>query len=177
MTIAEDRYRMLLGASTALADQPTVKAVLQSLRGVLSSISRLHGADLYGLSEDGSSLRLLDFDKEVDAPVIQIGTKIPCVGAVAEVIHEQKPVLLPDLAEEMSKHPELASYAPAVCRSKHIFVSRIYRAQTIRNTCINQGSGTGISSGRCEADAIDGFARCHCAGVRIGKGSGGAVST
>ena len=46
MTIAEDRYRMLLGASTALADQPTVKAVLQSLRGVLSSTSRLHGAEL-----------------------------------------------------------------------------------------------------------------------------------
>ena len=56
MTITEDRYRMLLGASTALADQPTVKAVLQSLRGVLSSTSRLHGAELYVLSDDGESL-------------------------------------------------------------------------------------------------------------------------
>ena len=53
MTITEDRYRMLLGASTALADQPTVKAVLQSLRGVLSSTSRLHGAELFVLSDDG----------------------------------------------------------------------------------------------------------------------------
>ena len=56
MTITEDRYRMLLGASSALADQPTVKAVLQSLRGVLSSTSRLHGAELYVLSDDGESL-------------------------------------------------------------------------------------------------------------------------
>ncbi len=122
MTITEDRYRMLLGASSALADQPTVKAVLQSLRGVLSSISRLHGADLYVVSEDGSSLRLLEFDKEADAPVIQVGTEIPCDGALAEVIHEQKPVFLPDLAEEMSKHPALASYAPqSVGRSTYLF--------------------------------------------------------
>jgi formate hydrogenlyase transcriptional activator len=129
MTITEDRYLMLLGASSALADQPTVKAVLYSLRSVLSSASRLHGADLYVLSEDGSSLRLLDFDKEVDAPVIQIGTKVPCVGAVAEVIHEQKPVLLPDVAEEMLKHPELASHAPqSVGRSTYLFpVSTVHK--------------------------------------------------
>jgi hypothetical protein len=55
MTITEDRYRMLLGASSALADQPTVKAVLHSLRGALSSMSRLHGAELYVLSDDGES--------------------------------------------------------------------------------------------------------------------------
>jgi len=129
MIITEDRYRMLLGASSALADQPTVKAVLQSLRSVLSSTSRLHGADLYVLSEDGSSLRLLDFDKEVDAPMIPIGTKVPCVGAVAEVIREQKPVLLPDVAEEMSKHPELASYAAqSAGRSTHLFpVSTVHK--------------------------------------------------
>ena len=35
--MAEDRYRTLLDAFSAVADQRTVKAVLQSLRGVLSN--------------------------------------------------------------------------------------------------------------------------------------------
>ena len=42
MTTTEDRYRSLLDASSTLAEQPTVKAVLHSLRDVLSSSSRLH---------------------------------------------------------------------------------------------------------------------------------------
>jgi formate hydrogenlyase transcriptional activator len=122
MTIAEERYRTLLNASSALADQPTVKAVLQSLRSVFSSISRLHGADLYVLNEGGNDLRLLDSDKEADGPLIKIGTKLPCVGAAGQVIHEQKPVFLPDVAEEMLKHPELAPYAPqSVGRNSYLF--------------------------------------------------------
>ena len=59
MRSTEDRYRTLLDASSALADQPTIKAVLHSLRDVLSSTSRLHGAELYVLSNDGDSLHLL----------------------------------------------------------------------------------------------------------------------
>jgi formate hydrogenlyase transcriptional activator len=122
MTIAEDRYRTLLSASRAVADQPTVKAVLQSLRSVLSSTSRLHGADLYVLNDGGESLRLLDADKEADAPVIEIGTKLPLVGAVAEVIERQKPVFLPDVSQEMLKLPELASFAAqSVGRSTYLF--------------------------------------------------------
>src|SRR5215469_8393144 len=118
-TITEERYRTLLDASSALADQPTVKA---SLRSVLSSTTSLHGADLYVLDEDGNSLRLLDFDKEADAPLISIGTKLRCVGATAEVIQKQKPVLLPDVAEEMAKYPELAPYASqSVGRSTYLF--------------------------------------------------------
>jgi hypothetical protein len=47
MTMTDDRYRTLLGAFSAVADQPTVKAVLHSLRGVLASTSKLHGVELY----------------------------------------------------------------------------------------------------------------------------------
>ena len=86
MTITEDRYRMLLGASTALADQPTVKAVLQSLRGVLSSTSRLHGAELYVLSDDGESLSTFEFDRDADAPAIKRGAKLLRIGPVAQVL-------------------------------------------------------------------------------------------
>src|ERR1700687_188500 len=46
------RYRALLDASTAMVEQPTVKAVLHSVRGVLSSICRLHGVHLWVLGSD-----------------------------------------------------------------------------------------------------------------------------
>jgi formate hydrogenlyase transcriptional activator len=122
MTIVEDRYRTLLDASAALADQPTIKAVLRSLRDVLSSVSALHGADLYVLSDEGTSLHLVDFDKEADAPVVKIGTKVASIGAAAEVLEEQKPVFVPDTGQEMLRHPELAPFAPqSVGRSTYLF--------------------------------------------------------
>lgn len=129
MTITEERYRTLLDASSALADQPTIKAVLRSLRDVLSNVSALHGAHLYVLSDDGNGLQLLDSDKEPDAPSIKIGTKLPLLGPVAQVIDEQKPLLLADVSQEMSKYPELAAYAPeSAGRSSYLFpVSTSYK--------------------------------------------------
>src|SRR5271166_2176016 len=122
MTSAEDRYRALLDASSTLAEQPTVKAVLHSLRGVLSSTSKLHGAGLYVLDDDGESLHVLEFDRDPDAPPIRIGTKVSRIGAAARVLEEQKPVFLPDVSQEMLKHPELAPYAAeSVGRSTYLF--------------------------------------------------------
>src|SRR5271157_2660651 len=114
MISAEDRYRSLLDASSTLADQPTVKAVLHSVRSVLSSISKLHGAELYVLSDDGDSLYTFEFDRDADAPAIKIGTRALRIGAAARVLDEQKPVFVPDLSQEMLKHPELAPFAPEV---------------------------------------------------------------
>ena len=122
MTITEDRYRMLLGASSALADQPTVKAVLQSLRGVLLSTSRLHGAELYMLSDDGDSLSTFEFDRDADAPAIKHGAKLLLNGPVAQVLDEQKPVFVPDLSSEMLQHPDMAPFAAEVAgRSTYLF--------------------------------------------------------
>ena len=122
MTITEDRYRLLLGASSALADQPTVKAVLQSLRGVLSSTSRLHGAELYVLRDDGESLSTFEFDREADAPAIKRGAKLLRNGPVAQVLDEQKPVFVPDLSLEMLEHPDMAPFAAEVAgRSTYLF--------------------------------------------------------
>jgi formate hydrogenlyase transcriptional activator len=127
--VTEDRYRMLLDASSDLAEQPTIKAVLSSMRRVLSSTSRLHGADLYVLDDDGSNLRLLDHDNELDAPGIKIGSRVPCVGPAAEVLQEQKPVFLPDVSQEMLKIPDLAPFAPAsLGRSTYLFpVSTLHK--------------------------------------------------
>ena len=122
MTIAEERYRTLLDVSSSIADQPTIKAVLRSLRDVLSNVSALHGADLYVLSEEENSLQLLDFDKEAEAPVIKTGTRLPLIGVVAEALEKQEAVFLPDVAEEMAKYPELAPHAPqSVGRSTYLF--------------------------------------------------------
>ena len=110
MRSTESRYRTLLDASSALADQPTVKAVLHSLRDVLSSTSRLHGTELYVLDDDEQSLHVLEFDRDPDAPAFKIGTKVSRIGAAAQVLEEQRPVFIPDTSQEMMKHPELAPF-------------------------------------------------------------------
>jgi len=122
MTTAEDRYRTLLEAPGTVADQPTVKAVLKSLRGVMSSSCNIHGADLYILSSDGESLHILEADREPDAPGIKAGTKISRIGVAAQVLEEQEPVFILDVSQEMLRHPELAPFAPqSVGRSTYVF--------------------------------------------------------
>ncbi len=141
MTITEDRYRMLLGASTALADQPTVKAVLQSLRGVLSSTSRLHGVELCVMADDGQSLYTFEFDRDADAPAIERGAKLLRVGLVAQVVDEQKPVFVPDLSLELLRHPDMAPFAAEVAgRSAYLFpVSTAQKRYGILSTPKLQG--------------------------------------
>jgi len=122
MKSVEDRYRTLLDMSSTLADQPTVKAVLQSLRGVLSSTCSVHGAHLWVLDSDGETLHVLEFDREADAPPIKTGTRISRIGAAAQALEEQKPLFIPDISQEMLKHPELAPFAPeSVGRSTYVF--------------------------------------------------------
>ena len=108
--------------SSTLADQPTVKAMVQSLRGLLSSTCTIHGAHLYLLDSEGETLYLFEFDQAPDAPLVNTGTKISRMSAPARVLDEQKPVFLPDLSEELLKIPELAHLAPAsVGRSTYLF--------------------------------------------------------
>ncbi len=122
MRSTEDRYQTLLNAPSVVADQPTIKAVLHSLRDVLSRTCAIHGAHLYILDGGGESLHVLEFDQEADAPSIKTGTEISCIGAAARVLEEQKPVFLPDVSQEMLKHRELAQFAPeSFGRSTYLF--------------------------------------------------------
>jgi len=141
MTTAEDRYRTLLDMSSSLADQPTVKAVLHSLRGVLSSSCSLHGADLYVLNDGGDTLQMYEFDRAPDAPPLKAGTRILRVGAAARVLEEQKPLLLADVSQEMLKHPQLAPYAAEVAgRSSYLFpVSTVQKRYGILSVTKLQG--------------------------------------
>ena len=118
----DSRYRALLDASTAMVEQPTVKAVLHSVRDVLSSSCRLHGVHLWVLGGDGESLHVLEFDREADAPTVKIGCTISRIGAAAQVLEEQEPVFIPDISQEMLKHPALAPFAAqSVDRPTYIF--------------------------------------------------------
>jgi len=122
MRSTEDRYRILLDASSTFADQPTIKAVLHSLRDILSSTSRLHGTELWVFNDEQDSLRVLEFDRDPDAPAFKIGTKLSRIGAAARVLEEQKPVFIPDTSQEMLKHPELAPFAAEVVgRTSYLF--------------------------------------------------------
>jgi formate hydrogenlyase transcriptional activator len=139
--LAANRYRALLEASRGMAEQPTVKAVLHSLRDVLASTSSLHGVELFLLSDDGESLYSFEFDRDADAPAIKIGTKVLRIGAAAEVLDEQKPVFVPDLSQEMLKHPDLAPFAHEVAgRSTYLFpVSTAQKRYGILSTPKLQG--------------------------------------
>src|ERR1700692_993376 len=109
---ADGRYRTLLEVSGAIASQPNLKAVLQSLRRLLSSVVVFDSVSLCLLSDNGNSVRLIAFDRSAEAYQVEIGTEVPHVGsAVGRALDEQKPIYIPDLQAELSKIPQLASQA------------------------------------------------------------------
>jgi formate hydrogenlyase transcriptional activator len=109
---ADGRYRTLLEASGAIATQPNLKAILQSLRRLLSSVVAFDSVSLSLLSDHGNSVRLIAFDRGPEAHQVEIGTEVPHVGtAVGRAIDQQKPIYIPDLQAELSRIPQLASQA------------------------------------------------------------------
>jgi formate hydrogenlyase transcriptional activator len=107
---ADGRYRTLLEVSDAIASQPNLKAVLQSLRRLLSSVVVFDSVSLSLLTDNGNSVRLIAFDRGSEAYQIEIGTEVPHVGsAVGRALDEQQPIYIPDLQAELSKIPHLAS--------------------------------------------------------------------
>jgi formate hydrogenlyase transcriptional activator len=120
---ADGRYRTLLEVSGAIASQPNLKAVLQSLRRLLSSVVAFDSVSLSLLSDSGNSIRLIAFDRSPEAYQIDIGTEVQHSGtAVGRAIDEQKPIYVPDLHAELSRIPQLASQAKLLIpHSAYIF--------------------------------------------------------
>jgi formate hydrogenlyase transcriptional activator len=109
---ADGRYRTLLEVSGAIASQPNLKAVLQSLRRLLSSVVAFDSVSLCLLSDNGNSVRLIAFDRGSEDYPVEIGTEVPHAGiAVGRAIDEQKPIYVSDLQAELSKIPQLVSQA------------------------------------------------------------------
>jgi formate hydrogenlyase transcriptional activator len=115
---SDGRYRTLLEVSGAIAAQPNLNAVLQSLRRLLSSVVAFDSVSLSLLSDNGNSVRLIAFDRSPEAYHVELGTEVSHVGTAAgRAIDEQKPIYIPDLQAELSRIPQLASQAKL--RSPH----------------------------------------------------------
>ncbi len=120
----------MLDVSSAAAEQPTVEALLHSLRDVLSHVSAFHGAGLCLLSDDAKTLQLVAIDRPPDGPPIPPGTEVARAGVIARVLDEQRPVHLSDLAQEMLKFPQFAPYASGMgTRSGYLFPVSTFRKQ------------------------------------------------
>jgi formate hydrogenlyase transcriptional activator len=108
---ADGRYRTLLEVSGAIAAQPNLKAVLQSLRRLLSRVVAFDSIGLLLLSDNGNSVQLIALDRGPEAHEVEIGTEVRHAGtAVGRAIDEQKPIFVPDQQTEISRIPQLASH-------------------------------------------------------------------
>ncbi len=126
----DGRYRALLDVSSAIAEQPTVDAILCTLRGVLSNVAAFQGAELFLLSDDGKELQFIAFDRAPDAPPVPKGTKIPVTPVLEQALREQKPFYIPDVAHEMLQYPALVPFASSVgARSAYVFPVSTSRKQ------------------------------------------------
>ncbi|HVJ05599.1 MAG TPA: sigma 54-interacting transcriptional regulator [Candidatus Saccharimonadales bacterium] len=106
------RYRTLLEVSGAIASQPSLQAILQSLRRLLSKVVPFDAVSILLLSDDGKSIRLFAFDSGEERPRIEIGAEIPFTGTSAgRAIDEQEPIYVPDLKAELARIPKLAVHA------------------------------------------------------------------
>jgi formate hydrogenlyase transcriptional activator len=106
---ADGRYRTLLEVSGAIAAQPNLKAVLESLRRLLSRVVAFDSIGLLLLSDNGNSVQLIALDRGPEAYEVEIGTEVPHAGtAVGQAIDEQKPIYVPDQQTEIARIPQLA---------------------------------------------------------------------
>jgi len=107
---ADGRYRTLLEVSGAIAAQPNLKAVLESLRRLLSRVVAFDSIGLLLLSDNGNSVQLIALDRGPEAYEVEIGTEVPRAdSAVGRAIDEQEPIYVPDQQTELLRIPQLAT--------------------------------------------------------------------
>ena len=119
--LADSRYRALLDVSSTIAQQPSLQAMLRSVRNVLSKICGVYSAGLYLLTDDGKALKVIALDRASEGTPIPIGTEIACTGVAAQVLQTREPAYLPDVAEVMLTFPSLAPFASRV-RGRHCYL-------------------------------------------------------
>jgi formate hydrogenlyase transcriptional activator len=117
------RYRALLKISGAVEAQPTLDAVLHSLTDLLSNVVRFESVHLFLFDASGERLALRTSEHGFHDPGVEIGMEITYAGkAVGRALEEQVPVFVPDVNQEVTKYPELASrMRDANVKSAYIF--------------------------------------------------------
>src|SRR5512143_593635 len=121
---AYGRYRALLKVSSAIATQPNLQAVLQSLRDLLSKVVCFDSVGLLLLEEREQTVRLLAVEHGASSPkIIEVGTELSYAGtSLGRAIEDQRPVFVADPQQEILKIPQLASLAGAtVAQSAYVF--------------------------------------------------------
>lgn len=104
----ERRYRTLLEVSAAIASQPSLHAMLESISSMLSKFIPFESVALLLLDEKRSVIRLHALQGGVPKKGIEIGTEISVAGTAFEkLINEQIPVFVEDVRAEIAKIPEL----------------------------------------------------------------------
>jgi len=112
-TAAESRYRTLLDVSNAVATQPNLAAVLQSLRRILASVISFDSISLFLLDEDPDSARVLANDHSPELTGLKVGTKTTISGtAIGRCITAQQPIFVPNIQTEVAQVPEFSSQIP-----------------------------------------------------------------
>ena len=104
--------RTLLELAAAIDKQTSVQAVLKSLHKLLSAILHFDGIAMMLLTEDRRSLRLVAFERGSAGPHVDLGAEIPFAATAAgRALEEQRTIYVPDIRQEMSGFPQVASQA------------------------------------------------------------------
>lgn len=102
------RYRALLEVSAAIASQPSLQAVLESISLLLSKFIPFESVALLLLDENRGVLRLHALQAGGIQSGIDIGAEMSLAGtAIKRVIDEQVPIFIEDARAEVAKIPEL----------------------------------------------------------------------
>ena len=120
----KDRYQALLDFSLAVAEQPSLQAVVQSIRALISRVIVFDSATLLLLQPDQQSVRIVALDQSPEMlEGLELGTQLSFAGtALARAIDEQRPVLIDHPEAELPKFPELRGRRqPVDLRTAYIF--------------------------------------------------------
>lgn len=102
------RYRALLEVSAAIASQPSLQAVLESISTLLSKFIPFESIGLLLLDENRGAVRLHALEAGARQIGIDIGTEMSLAGtALKKAIDEQTPVFVEDAKAELANIPGL----------------------------------------------------------------------
>jgi formate hydrogenlyase transcriptional activator len=108
-----ERYRTLVGVSTALASQADIRTVLHSITALLSKVVPFDSIALLLIDEHAETARLYALEPSTQAPQIKVGIEVPYKNtSVGSVIDTQQPLFVPDSRVEWLKIPQFAQYVP-----------------------------------------------------------------
>jgi formate hydrogenlyase transcriptional activator len=103
-----NRYRALVGVSTAIASQPDVRAILHSISALVSKVVSFDSIALLLVDERRKTARLYALAAGRFDPGIEVGTEIPYENtAIVTVLEKQEPVVV-DTRQELQRIPQFA---------------------------------------------------------------------